>query len=221
MATLLRRSQPWGHLSLFYLPYQAEPTKGPQVCLWPRFCVPTCTPRNSSPVRFFSSTISSTQVYVIISLARLMSFLLYSNFLGTPQPGLKTSTLGLVSGHLVKTVKDNILCRGCLETVKAPSCCSLTTALTANIDRGGLCYPYLVFVGFIVVLEKAASTALEKLQQADTPLKEFLMAVVPAVAKNPVFVSGRYFEESQNDASHCYCEEVSETIPCKLHKECI
>ncbi|XP_040354454.2 LOW QUALITY PROTEIN: uncharacterized protein LOC120850237 [Ixodes scapularis] len=105
---------------------------------------------------------------------------------GTPQPGLQASTLGLVAGFLVRAVQDNISCLGCLDTVKAPASSSPTTALIVNIDRGGLSYPRLSFVGLVINLEKAASASVTALLKSKRPVQQFLGAVLPALCRNPL-----------------------------------
>ncbi|KAM7296142.1 uncharacterized protein ISCGN_021331 [Ixodes scapularis] len=105
---------------------------------------------------------------------------------GTPQPGLQASTLNLVVGFLVRAVQDKISCPGCLDTVKAPASSSPTTALIVNIDRGGLSYPRLSFVGFVINLERAASTSVIALLKSRRPVQQFLGAVLPAVCRNPL-----------------------------------
>ncbi|KAM7281505.1 uncharacterized protein ISCGN_005772 [Ixodes scapularis] len=104
-----------------------------------------------------------------------------------PQQSLKASTLALIAGFLVTAVQDRIQCEGCLLKLQAPHSCSPTTALIAGIDRGGLSYPTLAFVGFVCHLERAATGAATVLARGPKPLKTFTSAVLPALMKNPFF----------------------------------
>lgn len=72
--------------------------------------------------------------------------------------------------------------------MQAPSNHSTTTALVAGIDRGGLSYPSLTFVGFVSQLEKAASEVATSLLKQPQPLKKFSDMVLPSLLKNSFFV---------------------------------
>ncbi|KAG0441193.1 hypothetical protein HPB47_016017 [Ixodes persulcatus] len=98
----------------------------------------------------------------------------------------KPAHLDLAAGFLVRAVQDNISCLGCLDTVKVPASSSPTTALIVNIDRGGLFYPRLSFVGFVINLERAASASVTALLKSRRPVQQFLGAVLPAVCRNPL-----------------------------------
>lgn len=102
-------------------------------------------------------------------------------------------------------MQDNIPCPGCLDTVKAPASSSPTTALIANIDRGGLSYPRLSFVGFVVNLEKAASASVTALLKSRWPVKKFVEAVLPAVCKNPLL-------QCEHDASEDHRRALATVI---------
>ncbi|KAM7295701.1 uncharacterized protein ISCGN_020974 [Ixodes scapularis] len=106
---------------------------------------------------------------------------------GAPQQSLRSSTLALIAGFLVRAIQDNIDCEGCLVKLQAPTSRSTTTALIAGIDRGGLSYPTSTFVGFISHLESAASSVAPVLVTVPQPLKKFVNLVLPAVVKNPLF----------------------------------
>lgn len=107
-----------------------------------------------------------------------------------PRPGVKTSTLALIAGYLVKAVQDSTECSGCVELLKGPSSRSCTTALIAGIDRGGLCYPKLEFVGFLFHLETAANAMAKPLLNVPHPLRHFVDKVMPHVVQNPLFSCG-------------------------------
>ncbi|KAK8769863.1 hypothetical protein V5799_013673 [Amblyomma americanum] len=78
-----------------------------------------------------------------------------------PPQSLRSSTLALIAGFLVRAVQDNIDCLGCIDKLRAPTCTSTTTALIAGINRGELSYPTLAFVGFVSILDGAASKAVQ------------------------------------------------------------
>ncbi|KAH8027340.1 hypothetical protein HPB51_004692 [Rhipicephalus microplus] len=104
-----------------------------------------------------------------------------------PQQSLRSSTLALIAGFLVRAIQDNIECEGCLVKLQAPSSSSPTTALIAGIDRGGLSYPTLPFVGFVHHLEQAASRVASMLVKGPQPLKKFSAVVLPSLLKSPLF----------------------------------
>ncbi|XP_075721826.1 uncharacterized protein LOC119186338 [Rhipicephalus microplus] len=104
-----------------------------------------------------------------------------------PQQSLRSSTLALIAGFLVRAIQDNIECEGCLVKLQAPSSSSPTTALIAGIDRGGLSYPTLPFVGFVHHLEQAASRVASVLVKGPQPLKKFSAVVLPSLLKSPLF----------------------------------
>lgn len=107
-------------------------------------------------------------------------------FPGPPQQSLRSSTLALIAGFLVRAVQDNIECMGCLDKLRAPTSVS-TTALIAGIDRGGLSYPTLAFVGFITRLKNSASRVAAELVKGPQPLKKFAAVILPSAVKNPLF----------------------------------
>lgn len=100
---------------------------------------------------------------------------------------MRTSTLALIAGFLVRAVHDNVSCEGCLSKIQAPKSSSTTIALIAGVDRGGLSYPTLAFVGFVSLLESTASTVAAVLVKGPQPLKKFSSTVLPALMKNPLF----------------------------------
>ncbi|KAH7944684.1 hypothetical protein HPB51_028602 [Rhipicephalus microplus] len=104
-----------------------------------------------------------------------------------PQQSLRSSTLALIAGFLVRAIQDNIECEGCLVKLQAPSSSSPTTALIAGIGRGGLSYPTLPFVGFVHHLEQAASRVASVLVKGPQPLKKFSAVVLPSLLKSPLF----------------------------------
>ncbi|XP_037523600.2 DNA transposase THAP9 [Rhipicephalus sanguineus] len=104
-----------------------------------------------------------------------------------PQQSLRSSTLALIAGFLVRAVRDNIMCEGCIMKLESPKSHSTTTAIIAGIDRGGLSYPSIAFVGFVSLLEFAASRAAALLIRRPQPLQKFTCAVLPSVIKNPLF----------------------------------
>nr|XP_037275313.1 uncharacterized protein LOC119167958 [Rhipicephalus microplus] len=108
-------------------------------------------------------------------------------FPSPPTQSLRASTLALIAGFLVRAVQDNICCEGCLMKIQAPKSSSTTTALIAGIDRGGLSYPSLPFVGFVSVLEGAASKAAAILVKGQKPLQKFSSIVLPSLLKNSLF----------------------------------
>lgn len=71
--------------------------------------------------------------------------------------------------------------------LQAPSSSSPTTALIAGVDRGGLSYPTLPFVGFVHHLEQAASRVTSVLVKGPQPLKKFSAVVLPSLLKSPLF----------------------------------
>ncbi|CAN7941157.1 unnamed protein product [Ixodes hexagonus] len=118
-----------------------------------------------------------------MSLFNLLTF-----FAGPPPPqSLRASTLAMIAGFLVRAIQDGIDCDGCLLKLRAPTSHSTTTALIAGIDRGGLSYPTLAFVGFVSHLENAASSVAPALVRGPQPLKRFSSRVLPSVLKNPLF----------------------------------
>ncbi|XP_075743746.1 uncharacterized protein LOC142802647 [Rhipicephalus microplus] len=110
-------------------------------------------------------------------------------FPSPPTQSLRASTLALIAGFLVRAVQDNICCEGCLMKIQAPKSSSTTTSLIAGIDRGGLSYPSLPFVGFVSVLEGAASKAAAILVKGQKPLQKFssIVLVLPSLLKNSLF----------------------------------
>ncbi|KAL1429305.1 hypothetical protein MTO96_016462 [Rhipicephalus appendiculatus] len=104
-----------------------------------------------------------------------------------PQQSLRSSTLALIAGFLVRAVQDNITCEGCILKLESPKSHSTTTALIADIDRGGLSYPSIAFVGFVSLLELAASRVAALLMRQPQPLQKFVCAVLPSILKNPLF----------------------------------
>ncbi|XP_075555958.1 uncharacterized protein LOC142588270 [Dermacentor variabilis] len=117
-------------------------------------------------------------------------------FPGLPQQSLRLSTLALIAGFLVRAVQDNIDCLGCIDKLRAPTCTSTTTALIAGIDRGGLSYPTLAFVGFVSLLEGATSKAAAVLVKGPQPLKKFGEVVLPSIVKNPLFMCSTNHSEA-------------------------
>ncbi|XP_037268860.2 uncharacterized protein LOC119160746 isoform X2 [Rhipicephalus microplus] len=109
------------------------------------------------------------------------------HFPSPPTQSLRASTLALIAGFLVRAVQDNSCCEGCLMKIQAPKSSSTTTALIAGIDRGGLSYPSLPFVGFLSVLEGAASKAAAILVKGQKPLQKFSSIVLPSLLKNSLF----------------------------------
>lgn len=89
--------------------------------------------------------------------------------------------------NIQDNIQDNIECEGCLVKLQAPSSSSPTTALIAGIDRGGLSYPTLPFVGFVHHLEQAASRVASVLVKGPQPLKKFSAVVLPSLLKSPLF----------------------------------
>ncbi|XP_064468483.1 uncharacterized protein LOC135379168 [Ornithodoros turicata] len=67
----------------------------------------------------------------------------------SPPPGLKTAALALVAGFLVRVVKEKGTCEACLKNVEADASPSAYVKLVYNLDRGGLSYPTLPFVGLV------------------------------------------------------------------------
>ncbi|XP_049271008.1 uncharacterized protein LOC125756192, partial [Rhipicephalus sanguineus] len=106
---------------------------------------------------------------------------------GPPTQSLRASTLALIAGFLVRAVQDNICCEGCLMKIQAPKSNSTTTALIAGVDRGGLSYRSLPFVGFVSILEGAASKAAAILMKRQKPLQKFSSIVLPSLLKNSLF----------------------------------
>lgn len=78
------------------------------------------------------------------------------------------------------------MCGGSLATVKAPASCSSTTTPISSIDRGGLWYPRVAFVGFVIAPEGTAGTVIHTLLKTHPPLQEFSLAVTPPITKNPL-----------------------------------
>ncbi|KAH7985769.1 hypothetical protein HPB49_026279 [Dermacentor silvarum] len=105
-----------------------------------------------------------------------------------PQRSLRASTLAMIAGFLVRAVQDCIECEGCLINMRAPVSHSTTTAIIAGMDRSGLSYPTLAFVGFVSRLENAASSVAPALVRGPKPLKKFTDLVLPSLQKNPLFV---------------------------------
>ncbi|KAH7940583.1 hypothetical protein HPB49_002329 [Dermacentor silvarum] len=105
-----------------------------------------------------------------------------------PQRSLRASTLAMIAGFLVRAVQDCIECEGCLINLRAPVSHSTTTAIIADMDRGGLSYPTLAFVGFVSRLENAASSVAPAPVRGPKPLKKFTDLVLPSLRKNPLFV---------------------------------
>lgn len=62
-------------------------------------------------------------------------------FIDVPTPGMRSRTVGLNAGFLVKFVEDHVNCAACVDTIKAPSTCSLSTALISNIEPRRLVLP--------------------------------------------------------------------------------
>lgn len=108
-------------------------------------------------------------------------------FAGHPLPSLRSSTLAMIAGFLVRAVEDNIECEGCLSNLREPTSSSTTTELIAGIDRGGLSYPSLPFVGLVSHLDGAATSVAPILMKESRPLKNFVSLVLPSLAKNPLF----------------------------------
>ncbi|XP_077484185.1 uncharacterized protein LOC144094136 [Amblyomma americanum] len=108
-----------------------------------------------------------------------------------PQRSLRASTLAMIAGFLVRAVQDCIACEGCLINLRAPASQSTTTAIIAGMDRGGLSYPTLAFVGFVSRLEGAASSVAPVLVRGPRPLKKFADLVLPSLAKNTLFVCSK------------------------------
>ncbi|XP_070379309.1 uncharacterized protein [Dermacentor albipictus] len=105
-----------------------------------------------------------------------------------PQRSFRASTLAMIAGFLVRAVQDCIACEGCLINLSAQASQSTTTAIIAGMDRGGLPYPALAFVGFVSRLEGAASSVALVLVRGPRPLKKFADLVLPSLTKNPQFV---------------------------------
>ncbi|XP_064460234.1 uncharacterized protein LOC135370424 [Ornithodoros turicata] len=89
-------------------------------------------------------------------------------------PGLKASTISLIGGYLVKAVENRMKCAGCLVRLKSEASDRPTVAIINNLDRVGLSYPSLEFVGFLLKLEEAASTVRSTLLQMQKPLYWFV-----------------------------------------------
>lgn len=97
----------------------------------------------------------------------------------------------------MRAVQDNVDCESCRVNLQAPRNHSTTTALVASIDRGGLSYPSLRFVGFVSQLEETASEVATALLKQPQPLKEFSDMVLPSLLKNSFVVCS-----TNNGASH-------------------
>ncbi|KAH9384524.1 hypothetical protein HPB48_026532 [Haemaphysalis longicornis] len=100
---------------------------------------------------------------------------------------LRSSTLALIAGFLVRAIQDNIECEGCLVKLQAPSSGSQTTALIAGVHRGGLSYPTLPFVGLVHYLEQAASRVASVLVKGPQPCKKFLGRCAAFTSEEPTF----------------------------------
>nr|XP_037270149.1 uncharacterized protein LOC119161734 [Rhipicephalus microplus] len=104
-----------------------------------------------------------------------------------PQKSLRSRTLALITGFLVRAVQDNIVGEECVMKLKSLTLNSTTTVIIADIDSGGLSYPSIAFVGFVSLLEYAASRAVPLLIKRPQPRQKFTCAVLPSVIKNPLF----------------------------------
>ncbi|XP_064469557.1 uncharacterized protein LOC135384276 [Ornithodoros turicata] len=105
-----------------------------------------------------------------------------------PEPGIKATTIILIAGYLVRAVSDNIACHKCIQQMEAPRTQSPTTSIIWNLDRGGLSYPNLQFVGFVGTLILVAEKVAAKMLLTKQPQKQFVNALVPVVGNNPLFI---------------------------------
>ncbi|XP_049513050.1 uncharacterized protein LOC125940666 [Dermacentor silvarum] len=108
-------------------------------------------------------------------------------FSGPPLPGIKTSTLGLIAGFLVKATEDSLTCQQCVQNIKAPRSSSPATAVIFNVDRGGLSYPRQEFLSFICALEEAAEAFAPLSIHQKKPMSLFVTTVLPATTQNRLF----------------------------------
>lgn len=106
-------------------------------------------------------------------------------FAGHPIPSLRSSTLMMIAGFLVRAVEDNIECEGRLSNLWEPTSSSRTTELIAGIDRGELSYPSLPFVGLVPHLDGAATSVAPILVKESRLLKNFVLLVLSSLAKKP------------------------------------
>ena len=110
------------------------------------------------------------------------------NFTFIPVRGLKSASLALLAGYIVRVILDSeISCSSCKELLITPQSDCPVLGIIKNLDNGKYCYPKPFFVGFLLILEKALLKAIPYIINNTQTLSTLVDLFLPYVSKNKMF----------------------------------